>query len=112
MKLPKLDVALHIPTPTLPSIASLTSDVSGVLSVIASATAAVGGDINNITNGIADSLAKELGIQEWYSLHHMDACEGNFLPGPTNATGYNDTLCSKPSPGCEYRSNFGPYGSR
>lgn len=41
------------------------------------------GDLNNF----AHSLAKDLGLQDFYSVHLMDYCYGSFTPGPVpNAT--------------------------
>ena len=46
-----------------------------------------------IENDIAGKLAESLGIQQWYSLHVMNLCEGTFA----NVTGaYNATNCTKP----------------
>ncbi len=36
--------------------------------------------LGGIENAIADRLADKLGIKEFYSLHTMDPCEGNFSP--------------------------------
>lgn len=56
--------------------------------------------LNDITNDIADQLAHELGISQWYSLHIMNACEGNFAPNATSpGAWYNTTNCTAQSPG-------------
>lgn len=41
---------------------------------------------NKISNDLADKLASELNIKQWYSLHLMDMCEGSYSPNAT-ATG-------------------------
>ncbi|KAF7547806.1 hypothetical protein G7046_g8886 [Stylonectria norvegica] len=56
-------------------------------------------EINDITGDIADQLAETLGISEWYSLHLMDACEGNFKPNATShGAGLNTTNCTSSDP--------------
>ncbi|KAI0457766.1 actin cortical patch SUR7/pH-response regulator pali [Xylaria acuta] len=56
--------------------------------------------INNITDGIADKVTKELGISEWYSLHIMTACEGMFSPNASSpGAWYNLTNCTAQQPG-------------
>ncbi|KAI2469862.1 hypothetical protein F4781DRAFT_442258 [Annulohypoxylon bovei var. microspora] len=56
--------------------------------------------LNDIANDIADELSKELGISQWYSLHVMTACEGNFAPNATSkGAWYNTTNCTAQSPG-------------
>ncbi|KAJ8127236.1 hypothetical protein O1611_g6400 [Lasiodiplodia mahajangana] len=55
----------------------------------------ISGEINNITNGIADDAIKELGISEWYSLHVLTACEGMFAPNASSPSArYNLTNCT------------------
>ncbi|POR38809.1 Uncharacterized protein TPAR_00994 [Tolypocladium paradoxum] len=55
--------------------------------------------INGIKGGVADKLASKLGVSQWYSLHVMDSCEGNWSP---NATAPNPSLnvtnCTTSSP--------------
>lgn len=56
--------------------------------------------INDITGSIADELADTLGISEWYSIHVMEACEGQYKPNATNpSAGLNVTNCTDSSPG-------------
>jgi len=96
----------HIPAPTRGNDPSPTScgPFGGSLSKIcASATAAVGSavssglaELSDIENETADKVAKKLGIQQWYSLHAMDICEGTFTPNATTAgAGYNVTSCTQ-----------------
>ena len=44
---------------------------------------------------MADKLAAELGIHQWYSLHLMDLCEGSYSPNATEkGAKKNVTKCS------------------
>jgi hypothetical protein len=44
---------------------------------------------------VADKLAKELGIKQWYSLHLMDLCEGTYAPNATErGANLNVSTCS------------------
>lgn len=44
---------------------------------------------------MADKLAQELGIKQWYSLHLMDMCEGTYSPNATfKKAHYNISSCS------------------
>lgn len=55
-------------------------------------------EINDITGDIADELADKLGISEWYSIHVMDACEGQYKPNATAPhAGLNTTNCTDSS---------------
>ncbi|KAI1143194.1 hypothetical protein F5Y05DRAFT_146361 [Hypoxylon sp. FL0543] len=59
--------------------------------------------LNDIANDIADELAQKLGISQWYSLHVMTACEGNFAPNATSpGAWYNTTNCTAQSPGVHF----------
>ncbi|KAI0141164.1 hypothetical protein F4776DRAFT_551319 [Hypoxylon sp. NC0597] len=59
--------------------------------------------LNDIANDIADELAQKLGISQWYSLHVMTACEGNFAPNATSPDAwYNTTNCTAQSPGVHF----------
>lgn len=67
----------------------------GLLSSIeASATALVGSlesqaasILNDVGNDIGDKLANELGIEQFYSIHVMDLCQGDFAPNATDPHG-------------------------
>jgi len=69
-------------------------------SLVASATAAVGAiesDLASIADDVADELADKLGIDEFYSLHVMNTCQGSFTPNATApGAGYNVTNCTEP----------------
>ncbi|KAF3768303.1 hypothetical protein M406DRAFT_249383 [Cryphonectria parasitica EP155] len=70
----------------------------------ASATAALESSVSSdlaelpsIEDDIADKLAKELGIKQWYSLHVMNICQGTFTPNVTTLrVGYNVSSCTQP----------------
>ncbi|KAI4865118.1 hypothetical protein F4820DRAFT_308555 [Hypoxylon rubiginosum] len=60
-------------------------------------------ELNDIANDVADRLSAELGISQWYSLHVMTACEGNFAPNATSpGAWYNTTNCTAQSPGVHF----------
>lgn len=53
-------------------------------------------EINDITGDIVDQWAEALGIAEWYSLHVVNLCEGDYKGNATDANpGYNITSCTK-----------------
>ncbi|KAI1324183.1 actin cortical patch SUR7/pH-response regulator pali [Xylariaceae sp. FL0255] len=55
----------------------------------------ISGELDNITNSITGEIFKDLGISEWYSLHIMAACEGNFAPNTSSPhASYNTTNCT------------------
>ncbi|KAH7328129.1 actin cortical patch SUR7/pH-response regulator pali [Stachybotrys elegans] len=59
----------------------------------------VEGGLNDLTGGVADILADEIGISEWYSLHVMTYCQGQYRPNATaHNAGLNVTECSDSSP--------------
>lgn len=72
-------------------------------SIEASATAAVGSlessaadALNQIGNDITGKLSKELGIEQFYSLHIMDLCEGDYAPNATASNQWrNVSSCTK-----------------
>ncbi|KAL6913308.1 hypothetical protein ACHAPO_003075 [Fusarium lateritium] len=57
------------------------------------------GKINDVTGDIADELADTIGISEWYSIHIMATCDGQYKPNATNpGAGYNVTECTNSAP--------------
>ncbi|KAI1761119.1 hypothetical protein GGR53DRAFT_45096 [Hypoxylon sp. FL1150] len=59
-------------------------------------------ELNDIANDVADKLSAELGISQWYSIHVMTACEGNFAPNATSpGAWYNTTNCTARSAGVQ-----------
>lgn len=105
-------------TPTITSAAS--TSTSGILgginpggffsSIEASATALAGSlesqaasILNDIGNDFADELAQKLGIEQFYSMHVMDLCQGYYEPNATsNGAAMNTTECTKPMDFCKY----------
>lgn len=68
------------------------SEASKVTSLVAGAVSSVLNEVKDemekIEDELADKLADLLGIHEWYSIHLIDLCYGNFTPKTTapNAT--------------------------
>ncbi|CAJ0549118.1 Ff.00g027310.m01.CDS01 [Fusarium sp. VM40] len=59
----------------------------------------VKGKINEITGDVADKLADTIGVSEWYSIHIMATCDGQYKPNATNpGAGYNVTNCTNSAP--------------
>lgn len=106
------DDASSTSTTTTPTPTS-TSDSGGIggwfSSIKASATAIAGSleseaasILDDIGNDVADKLAKELGIEQFYSLHVMDMCEGNYAPNATAVNAWqNTTNCTTPMDFCK-----------
>ncbi|KAK5651504.1 hypothetical protein OQA88_11958 [Cercophora sp. LCS_1] len=89
------------PTPTS---GTLCDKLDGILGrTCSSATAAIDSlqsdiadVINDVGNEIADELADRLGIHEFYSLHALTICEGDFTPNATApGADRNVTECHK-----------------
>lgn len=57
--------------------------------------------LNQVGNRIADRLTEELGIEEWYSIHIQEFCQGNFRNGSASFDVLN---CTMSRPGSEYQS--------
>jgi hypothetical protein len=52
--------------------------------------------VNDVGNAIADELADRLGISEFYSIHPLAICEGDFTPNATTpGADRNVTKCHK-----------------
>jgi hypothetical protein len=91
-------------TPTSTTSKGLLGGIGGMFSSIeASATAVIGSIeseaasiLNDVGNDVADKLASELGIEQFYSVHVLDLCQGNYAPNATaeNAR-LNLTSCTK-----------------
>lgn len=57
--------------------------------------------VNQITANIADDIADKVGVADWYSLHVMNSCEGEYSPKATViGAGLNVTNCTSASPNC------------
>ncbi|KAI3401091.1 hypothetical protein diail_236 [Diaporthe ilicicola] len=77
------------------------SAIGGVATAAASAaTSAVGEGLDalsGIQNDLADQLAKKLGIKEFYSIHLVDLCQGDFTPKATDPEATFDVEnCTEP----------------
>lgn len=77
------------------------SVAGGVATAVGSAATEVAGKgldaLQDIQNDIADKLAKELGIKEFYSIHLVDLCQGDFSPKPTDPEATFDVEnCTEP----------------
>ncbi|KAI0596479.1 actin cortical patch SUR7/pH-response regulator pali [Biscogniauxia sp. FL1348] len=60
-------------------------------------------ELNGLANDYVDSLARQLGISQWYSVHIMTACEGFFAPTATTpGAWYNSTNCTAQQPGVQF----------
>lgn len=96
-------------TSTSSSGGILGGGIGGIISTIeASATAVVGSIeseaasiLNDIGNDIADKLSDELGIDQFYAIHVMDLCQGDYNPNATASNpSYNVTNCTTVSCAC------------
>lgn len=66
-------------------------------------------EVNDLIGGVAGDLAETIGISEWYSLHVMDACEGNYSPNSTDENAsLNITECTGSQAGCKF-AHFSPF---
>lgn len=70
---------------------------SAAASAVGSAATQAAAALGDLGDDIADKLAAKLGIKEFYSLHVLDACEGDFAPNATAPdAGYNVSSCTQP----------------
>ncbi|KAB5572552.1 SUR7 protein [Coniochaeta sp. 2T2.1] len=75
----------------------------GATSAVGSVATQAADALDDVADDIADKLADKLGIKEFYSLHVMDACEGDFTPNVTTpGAGYNVTNCTEPLKTAQY----------
>lgn len=78
-------------------------------STLGSLGSAAAGLLGSLGGEIADDLANQLGIGEFYSIHAMDFCQGDFEPTPTTPhASHRVTLCSTP---LDFRRFPIPHGS-
>ncbi|PKS07286.1 hypothetical protein jhhlp_005888 [Lomentospora prolificans] len=71
--------------------------IGGILSgVLDDAKEKVTDKINDVGNSIAGKIAEELGIDEWYSIHIQEFCQGNFK---NDSSGFEVLNCTASSPG-------------
>ena len=71
-------------------------------SAVAAAKSKIVDKLDDIGDDIADKLADRLGIHEFYSLHVLTVCDGEFTPNATApGAGRNVTECRKALDGGE-----------
>jgi hypothetical protein len=59
--------------------------------------------VGDVAADIADGVADKIGIADWYSLHILDACWGEFRPNATAPSpGLNITNCTQSSVSCKF----------
>lgn len=102
------------PTPTQPADDdSICDDLpsflgkpcGSVTSAAASLQSEIIDKIDDINNEIADKLADRLGIHQFYSLHVLSICDGEFEPNATAPdAGKNVTSCKNGLDGGEFHS--------
>lgn len=80
------------------AIRGIANDSSGgVLGGLGIPSSVASGLLGSLGNEIADGLATQLGIGEFYTVHALDFCQGNFEPSPTTpGASHNVTFCSTP----------------
>ncbi|KAK7956877.1 sur7 protein [Apiospora aurea] len=96
-----------VPTPTSGGSDPTSTDDGGIggffSSVVATIESSVSDELNKISNDIADKLSAEIGISQWYSLHVMNACEGNYAPNATSpGAWFNQTNCTAQEAGFQF----------
>ncbi|KAM4063947.1 hypothetical protein HRG_007036 [Hirsutella rhossiliensis] len=66
-----------------------------VQTVFDSAKEAIKNNLAGVGDSAADQITQRLNVSEWYSLHVIDLCQGNFEPsGTTSSPGLNTTFCN------------------
>ena len=59
------------------------------------------GKINGIAGDVIGDFAEKLGVSEWYSVHIMNSCEGNYgRDATTDNFKLNVTNCTASTPAC------------
>lgn len=57
---------------------------------------------DDLQDAAADQLADALGIEEWYSLHILNMCMGNYAPNATeDGASKNATECTRRKAMCK-----------
>lgn len=83
------------------SIINGSTSTSSLPPAVQSAAAGLEGAL---ANSIGDSLADQLGIGEFYSIHAMDFCQGSFKPSAFDVNAAtNVTNCSMPLDFCKHQ---------
>ncbi|KAB8556599.1 hypothetical protein FH972_025636 [Carpinus fangiana] len=71
-----------------------TSILHNVTCDIHNATDSVQSDIESALNDVLQSVASDLGLHDFYSVHILDFCEGFYTPPNTTSSTRNVTHCS------------------
>lgn len=80
----------------------ITGEIQNITSTIEGDISQIENDLNNVGNNIANKLADDLGIREWYSLHLMAMCEGDYAPNATaKGASFNTTNCTNRTAMCK-----------
>ncbi|KAG9237796.1 actin cortical patch SUR7/pH-response regulator pali [Amylocarpus encephaloides] len=95
----KQSAAPSATTPACTKPTSLGSLISGAKDCVEGAASNAVDEIQNIANEVAgdivDKLSQKIGIKQFYSLHLMNRCEGNYKPNATDpSASKNVTKCS------------------
>ena len=61
--------------------------------------------INDVIGDAAGDVADAIGISDWYSIHVMNACEGDYKNALKPSSGINGTNCTDSSPACKSRQH-------
>lgn len=86
-------------TPTAPSVGSILGSIAD--DTRRSVGGDIGAELNSIIGDVADKLAGELGIKQWYSMHLMNMCEGTYTPNATSSSAkLNVSSCTRPTAMC------------
>lgn len=93
-------------------VGDATSAAGGVATAAENAATSAASDalssLSDIENDIADQLAKKLGIKEFYSIHLVDLCDGDFQPKATDPDAtFNVTNCTTPFQYGEHNLSLG-----
>lgn len=96
-------VPTTIPTSgSTPSLGSILGNIARDLR--SSIGGEIAGELDGVVGDAADKLAADLGIQQWYSMHLMDMCEGTYNPDATAPRPQrNVSSCTKPTAMCKCR---------
>ncbi|KAM0146004.1 hypothetical protein ACHAQE_010965 [Botrytis cinerea] len=88
-------------TPTSLSPGGIVSSLSSLIPREPGIGDAIANALGDLENEIADKLAETLGIEEWYSLHLMDMCQGYYTPNATSkGAGFNVSSCTNQTAMC------------
>lgn len=81
------------------NIDNIAGDNEGISGIIDNISDLIGDGLDDIGNSVADRLADELGISEWYSIHILTVCQGEYDPNATDSDpSYKVSECTTASP--------------